>query len=159
MIRAKPLLGTLVEIKIHDSISSNDAHNAINAAFSCIEKVQQLMSFHDPDSELSQLNRNAFFQPITVHPFTYAVLKRAKHLHEVSLGLFDCSIANSLVNWQILPNPLSDKLQHQPHSSQTDVKLLDQYSVQFAAPILIDLGGIAKGFAVDLAIHILKKRG
>ena len=104
MIRAQPLLGTLVEIKIHDSISANTAQHAINTAFECIQLVQKLMSFHDPDSELSRINREAFQRPIQVHAWVYAVLKRANLIFQHSDGLFDCSVADQLVNWQLLPD-------------------------------------------------------
>jgi thiamine biosynthesis lipoprotein len=169
MIRAQPLLGTLVEIKIHDSISADTTQHAINTAFECIQLVQKLMSFHDPDSELSRINREAFQRPIQVHAWVYAVLKRANLIFQHSDGLFDCSVADQLVNWQLLPDHFVSKLKktdlntarlntYLPYS-QAHLVLLTQNHVKLTAPILLDLGGIAKGFAVDLAIHCLKQHG
>lgn len=148
-----------MEIKLHDALSPRHAHVIINQAFSAIEKVQQLMSFHDPKSELSRLNQNAFNHIVQVHPFTYAVLKRAQRIFYASHGLFDCSIANTLVNWEILPDHLQQGHTDKTIHSQAGLQLLSDHSIRFTQPILLDLGGIAKGFAVDLAIHSLKKLG
>lgn len=145
-------------------------HNLIDQCFSKIENIQQLMSFHDPKSELSQLNQFAFQRSIAVHPFTFAVLKRAERMFQASQGLFDCSIANTLVDWQLLPkhqtqsepHPLPDfkiESENKRPYSQANVQLLANYHVKFTAPIMLDLGGIAKGFAVDIAIQHLRKSG
>lgn len=158
-----------MEIKLHDALSPGHAHAILNQAFAAIEKVQQLMSFHDPQSDLSRLNQYAFYQAVQVDPVTYAVLQRAQRLFNASHGLFDCSIANTLVNWKILPDHLLQNHLQQNHLpqdhldktiySQINLKLLNDHFVQFSQPILLDLGGIAKGFAVDLAIHCLRKNG
>lgn len=128
------------------------------------------MSFHDPKSELSLLNQFAFQRSVTVHPLTFAVLKRAERIFHASHGLFDCSIANTLVDWELLPkhpaqslqNPLLNfeiEIENEKLYSQANVQLLTNYQVKFTAPILLDLGGIAKGFAVDIAIQHLRKSG
>lgn len=153
-----------MEIKLHDALSPDHAHAILNQAFDVIEKVQQLMSFHDPRSDLSRLNQYAFYQAVQVDPVTYAVLQRAQRLFYASHGLFDCSIADTLVNWKILPDHLQKNHLPQDYLDKTNysqiyLKLLHDHFVQFSQPILLDLGGIAKGFAVDLAIHCLRKSG
>lgn len=115
------------------------------------------MSFHDDQSELSLLNRQAHRMPIQVHPWTYAVLTRAQRIYTVSQGLFDCTIANLLMEWQLLP-------QHSFHLenldvSQAQLELQSNHYVYYKNPIAIDLGGIAKGFAVDIAIQCLRQHG
>lgn len=151
-------MGTFVEITLH-AISPTEqdrAHEIINVAFARIEHVQQLMSFQQVDSELSRLNQSAYLHPVQVNPLTYAVLKRAQKLFIESEGLFDCTVADTLVSWHMLP----DHHQHYSSSStQAQVELLPDFHVYYHAPLLLDLSGIAKGFAVDLAIHSLKHHG
>lgn len=149
----------MVEVKLHDQLSDDVAHPIIDQAFYCIEKIQKLMSFHDPESELSKLNRIAFQQTVQVHPLSYAVLKRAQRVFYTSSGLFDCTIANTLVDWELLPQHFPSTNTDFQKTSQACLQLLEQNQVKFTAPILLDLGGIAKGFAVDLAIYNLKKNG
>lgn len=150
----------MVEIKLTSSndLEQNQAHQAIDAAFSIIEKIQQLMSFHDANSQLSRLNREAHLRAIPVHPFVYAVLIRAQKIFLASEGLFDCTVADVLVNWSLLPQQTNN--QTSPDAvTQADVMLLADYMVQYRTPLLIDFGGIAKGFAVDLAIQTLRQFG
>lgn len=149
----------MVEIKLTSSrdVGQDHAHQAIDAAFLIIEKIQHLMSFHDANSQLSQLNREAHLRAIPVHPFVYAVLIRAQKIFLASEGLFDCTVADVLVDWSLLPQQGD---QASPEAvTQADVMLLADYMVQYRTPLLIDFGGIAKGFAVDLAIQTLRQCG
>ncbi|MBC7751971.1 MAG: FAD:protein FMN transferase [Candidatus Saccharibacteria bacterium] len=152
MIRNRPLLGTFVEIRVVGDDSATE--NAINAAFQAIETVQNLMSFHDKNSQLTTLNRQAHQHPITVHPWLYATLVRAARIHRQAECLFDCAIADVLVKQQQLPAP--DIIVDQ-RATQADVQLLAQSQVAYRQPLWLDLGGIAKGFAVDMAIHTLRQ--
>lgn len=130
-------------------------HHVIDQAFSIIEQVQSLMSFHDVSSELSMLNQQACQLPVQVHPWTYAVIKRANRIFKASNGLFDCTIANTLVDWEMLPKHFECSVEK--NVTQADVVLLDEQKILFKKPLWLDLGGIAKGFAVDLVIHFLRK--
>src|SRR5579872_4990811 len=87
--RMRPAMGTLVQV----DASGPAAGRAIEAAFAAIDRVDRLMSFHDPQSELSRLNREAARLPQTVHPWTWAVLRRSWVIAEASAGLFDITIA------------------------------------------------------------------
>lgn len=155
MIRAKPLLGTMIEITIDAPLPQLNV--LFECAFSCIEHIQNMMSFHQQNSDLNQLHQFAHQMPVQVHPYLYYVLTRAQRFFKHSMGIFDCTIAPTLIKNKLLPK-------HSlltPHTSATydDVVLLGDFFVFFKQPLLLDLGGIAKGFAVDLAIHTLKKLG
>ena len=65
--RCRPLLGTFVEIAA-SGIDAADLERAIEVAFLTIEHVHRLMSFHDPESEISRMNRDAFCRSVRVHP-------------------------------------------------------------------------------------------
>ncbi len=101
--RAQPWLGTLVEIRVRDAGACADVHAACDAAFSAVARVHALMSFHDPRSELSALNRAAARRPVPVSPWTCAVLARAVEVAEASGGLFDCAVGSALVRAGRLP--------------------------------------------------------
>ena len=70
--RARPLLGTFVEIEVAGATEPEMA-DAVDAAFAAVAEVHRLMSFHDPDSDISRLNREAHVRPLAVHAWTYAV--------------------------------------------------------------------------------------
>lgn len=152
--RCRPLLGTFVEIS---ASGSNEAglHQAINAAFAAIEKIQNSMSVHDPASELSRLNREAADHPVTVGRELFAVLRQADRLAMESGGAFDYTIAPMLARWGMLPTELDRK----KSGDWRSVLLLRGRKVYFLRSLALDLGGIAKGFAVDAAVAILKRHG
>jgi len=155
--RAQAWLGTLVSIRV-EGLSEMEAHRAINLAFADIATVHRLMSFHDPASEVSRLNREAALHPIAVHPWTYSVLAEAQRLSRASDGCFDISVASELVDWGMLPAPCAT--QTRPRGgSWCEIELLPANRVAFGCPLWIDLGGIAKGFAVDRATERLRDCG
>lgn len=155
MRRARPLLGTLVEIEV-DGATQAAAERAIAAAFEAVSLVQRLMSFHDADSDVGRINRSAFRTPVTVHPWTARVLRHAEVLHAATDGLFDCAVGHELIRRGLLP---ADGLDHVSPGGFGAVRLSADRSVCLTAPVAIDLGGIAKGYAVDRAIATLRAAG
>ena len=129
---------------------------AIEAAFAAIGSVHRLMSFHERDSDLSRLNRNAFNEAVDVHHWTFQVLKTALDLHGRSNGIFDIRIA-PVLQMLGLPHHRGDSPTDAPSTPDNGgIELLSGQRVRFHdRATKIDLGGIAKGFAVDRAIDTL----
>lgn len=158
-MRARPLLGTRVDIRVGGpsglGLSEAAANAAIDTAFAVIADIHRLMSFHEAGSDVSRLNRDAALRPVQVDPQTFAVIRRAQEIAQASAGVFDICAARSLVAWGFLPRPDS---RHPPDPSATwrDIILEDGEQVRFAKPLWIDLGGIAKGFAVDAGLAAMK---
>jgi thiamine biosynthesis lipoprotein len=157
--RARPLLGTFVEIAV-GGLGGDAAHRAIDVAFAVIEEVQRRMSFHDPDSALSQVNRDAARRAVQVDAWTFAVLRTAARVHRVSGGVFDVTVAPRLQELGFLPTHGAVTSREFQSASFTDVQLLRGRRIRFRRPdVRIDLGGIAKGFAVDRAVAALRRTG
>ena len=151
----RPAMGTFVHVCAAGP--DNDAvARAVDAALAAVDEVERLMSFHDPQSELSRLNREAASTTVAVHPWTWAVLRRASQVADASNGLFDITVAPLLVREGFLPGVVDAALHC---GSWRHVVLMPGSRVSFARPLLLDLGGIAKGFAVDVAIHELRRGG
>ena len=155
--RAQPWLGTLVEIAASGHERERLAH-AIDAAFAAVSQVQRLMSFHARDSDVSRLNRHAWRKALRVHPWTYAVLQEAQRVARASDGLFDVSVAGVLVAQGLLPVLRGARVPDR-NACFRDIRLLPGFRVRFDRPLLLDLGGIAKGFAVDRAVQRLRSAG
>jgi len=157
--RARPLLGTLVEI-IACRGKACQLEQAVERAFAAVERIHRLMSYHEPGSDVSRLNRASGKVPVAVHELTYSVLRTSSELQHQSRGLFNVAVAPTLEHLGFLPRsparsrPLADLGQ------EDAVELLAGNRARLRAPgSRIDLGGIAKGFAVDQAIGVLREHG
>ncbi|MEM6576589.1 MAG: FAD:protein FMN transferase [Pseudomonadota bacterium] len=144
-------LGTRVEIACRAE-QRNAGEAAVQAAFAEIQNIHQLMSFHLPDSDVSRLNRRAAREVVTVDPRTVKVVRAACELSRQSQGYFDCTTAAELVSDGHLPRPASSD-PPDPDASWRDIEILTDDTVSFRRPLWLDLGGIAKGYAVDRALH------
>lgn len=156
MQACRPLLGTYVEIRLAHP-NPETARAAVEKAYAAVGRVQQLMSIHEPDSEVSIINRMAHIEPQRVDPWTYQVLAKAKEVHLASEGLFDCNVARRLAAWGLLPAAVVP--QGTDGATMADLQLLDEERVSARRPLCLDLGGIAKGFAVDKAAEALLMEG
>lgn len=152
---ARPLLGTVVDIAAEGPAGSLRA--AIEAAFASLTQIQQLMSFHDPKSDVSRINGSEADCEICIDPQTYRVLEFARRLSDVSEGTFDVTIAPSLVKNGFLPKPTPETAP--TGATYRDLQLLPGDRVGWRRRGWIDLGGIAKGYAVDCAIAALRRHG
>ena len=153
--RARPLLGTIVELVV-DGLGKKAARAAMADAFAVVAEVQRRMSWHDPASVLSRINREAAERAVEVDDWTFAVLSAAAEMHRVSAGVFDVTIAPHLEALGFLPATGALR----GAASFTDVELRPDRTVRFRRPCMrIDLGGIAKGFAVDQAVAALQRSG
>lgn len=151
--RAQPWLGTIVEIAVQ-AASDEQCSSWINEAFLEIQAVHKQMSFHDEDSELSVLNRRAHLESVRCSNSVREVLKFAKEMHRRTDGAVDVSVAPVLVKKNFLPN----YFEHETCGTPADI-YIEGESVRFAKPLILDLGGIAKGYAVDRAIEKLQALG
>ncbi|WP_051591600.1 FAD:protein FMN transferase [Cupriavidus sp. SK-4] len=139
--RARPLLGTLAEVRVQ-AASGTQAEAALSAAFAALAQVHRLMSPHEPGSDLYRLNHAPVDVPVPLDPHTLAVLTCAAALQRDSGGAFDCecgsapAAANGGAAWHI-----------------------EGDAVRKQRVLRLDLGGIAKGYAVDLAIEALRGFG
>ena len=156
--RCRPILGTFVEITLTDDERPERwLHDLAEMAFGRIARVQSLMSFHDPSSELSRLNACGYLHPLAVNEWTREVVEEAVRLGQASDGIFDITVAPDLVKWGFLPKPVAGHTGEQ--GTYRDIVLHPDGRISFRKPLLLDLGGIAKGFAVDKAAEILNESG
>jgi thiamine biosynthesis lipoprotein len=157
------IMGTLVTVELwhEDPVI---AEKAVAAVMKDMRRVEELMSPYKEQSELSQLNRAAAKNPVPISAELFSLIEKSITYSRLSQGAFDISFASvgRLYDFRqgISPAPdqLNDNLQAINYQLIT-TDVADQ-SVFFGHPDLnIDLGGIAKGHAVDRGIAVLKTFG
>ncbi|HEU5047702.1 MAG TPA: FAD:protein FMN transferase [Rickettsiales bacterium] len=152
--RARPWLGTIVTI----AATGPQSARAVEVAFREIEIVHRLMSFYEAGSDVTRINIAALMEPVRVAPATYEVLTFANTLSLRSQSSFDITMADQLMKAGYLPQQEQSKA-FAEFPSFRDIVLLPDYQVMRQRHVWIDLGGIAKGYAVDRAIRSLRASG
>jgi thiamine biosynthesis lipoprotein len=134
------------------------AHELIDQAFSCIAEIHQLMSFHESGSDLYRLNQEAARRPVQVDQKAWHVISAAQAFSLVSAGCFDATVASTLAESGLLPCSAGTPIPG-TGADWRDVELLPGNHIRFRRPLWLDLGGIAKGYAVDCAVELLRRGG
>ena len=131
-------MGTLVAIEAR-SPDAALAERAINAAFDVIHNVESLLHPTRAGSDLARLNRAAAGCQLPVHPWTVSLLWRSRELCARSGGLFEPALpgAGSIMHW---------------FPAGACAVVVRQHAH-------VDFGGIAKGYAVDLAVAVMRRAG
>jgi FAD:protein FMN transferase len=150
--RMRPFLGTFVEIGFRPAPGD---HLAVQAAYTVIEEVERRLSFQDERSELSRLNRcrGAF---VALSPLSVRVLRLARAMTVASGGLFNCTLGGALVRRGVLPDHGSGEMLDVGGADDIEIR---SNEVRLARPVRLTLDGIAKGYAVDLAVSALRHAG
>lgn len=161
----EPHMGTEFTLVLY-SADPALASRASRRALDRIAALDAALTDYDPASELMRLVDRAGGPPVPVSPDLYAVLARAKELHDRSGGAFDPSIAPVVRLWRRarrerkLPDP--ELLAKAMRLVGGDAIRLDpaRRTVELARPgMKLDLGGIAKGYASGEALAVLKREG
>jgi len=143
------------------------ARHAADAAFDRIRALNDCLSDYDYDSELSRLSRTSGEgQAVAVSEDLWRVLERAVALSRRTDGAFDVTVGPYVILWRkarrdrALPDPA--RLERARRAVGFDKVRWDRRrrTVELLAPDMrLDLGGIAKGYAIDEALRTLRSRG
>jgi thiamine biosynthesis lipoprotein len=149
------LLGTLVEIEA-------PIDKAITAAFQEIARVEWLTS--KSKGELAQLNREAHERPVEVLEELFALLEEALKFKDLTSGKFDISLGKLVDLWGFGSEEETPRVPAMEEIARLLAGreiILDRAkrTVKLGPNAELDLGGIAKGYAVDRAIQVLKDYG
>jgi FAD:protein FMN transferase len=150
--RMRPLLGTYVEVA---TVGADSAEAGIEAAFAAIANVHDCLSFHSPHSELTRLNQSRG-AAVRISPLSRRVLALARALQLASDGLFNCTLGGALVRSGDLPDHGGDPALD--FGEAADI-VFERSTVRLARPVRVTLDGIAKGYAIDLAMAALRHHG
>lgn len=164
----KFLLGTTVDITaLHSNIK--ECEKGCYYAFQEIERIERLLSCHKKDSDISKINGQAGLAPVRVSHETFSILQRAVAYSQKFQGLFDITIGPVTELWGF--NSQAEKAITIPAKEQlaalldlvdfNKVTLNGRDSTVFLPTqgMKLDLGGIAKGYAIDRAAAVLRQQG
>ena len=160
--RTQFIMGTLVEITLSHS-DPDVVQAATTQAFDEMQRIEQLMSTYIPDSEISRINRSAGKEAIPVSREVEEVIREGIYWSEQSSGAFDITVEPLVYLWdfdgekEIIP---SENTLRKTASlvNYKDIEIKDHTVRLKRRGMAINVGGLAKGYAVDRAISILRSK-
>lgn len=161
--RDAAIMGTAIRVELWCADRA-EAESAIDAVMAEMHRIDAAMSPYKEDSELSRINRDAGQGPVPLSAEMFDLIARAQHFSQLSGGAFDISYASvgHLYDYRARRRPSEDELQQaRALIGWRGIELdYEQRTVYFAkVGMRIDLGGFAKGHAVDNGAAILAARG
>ena len=155
------IMGTRISIELWDD-SAEHANQVIAAVMAEMHRIDNRLSPYKDDSELSKLNRQAIKQPVKVSDELFYLLQQAHKVSELTEGAFDVTFGSVGRYYDYRQGKAPSDEEIAEHLKAIDYRSLiydeKNQTVLFQhADTYVDLGGIAKGYAVDRGIEIVRK--
>ncbi len=161
----RPMMGTSVEMILW-APDRDASERAVERAYAEIERIEQKLSVRRKDSKISEINRSAGARSVKVDGEIYRLVRESRRLSRMSSGAFDITVQGlgdlwdfSRPDFQVpAPDVVGNRLKIVDYRR---IRLHERDSTVFLeeAGMEISLGGIAKGYAVDRAVGILRESG
>lgn len=158
----RPLMGTLWKVAVLDHGDPDGARQAINAAYSELERIDRLMSEWKPESPISQVNAAAGKGPVEVPAELRELLERSIAYTKRTSGTFDITWRGMGRIWRF-----DDEFRVPDEATVAEARKridaskirIEGNRISLPANMNIGLGGVAKGYAIDRAAAVLRARG
>ena len=160
--RTQILLGTIVEIQVSDE-DEQVAEKAISQAFAEVKRIDDLFTTYNEESPVWKINNNSDTL-IKVDDEIYNLLVLCDSVTRLSDGCFDVSLDNLTKAWGFYTDnpllPTKAAIDSALNSSGwNNIQLKENQTIIRRKNVGLNFGAIAKGYAVDKAIDVLKKSG
>ena len=159
--QSRDIMGTRVTVELWSEDRLVGEHCS-EQVFDEMQRIDGAMSPFKPDSEVSRVNRLAAQQPVKISDELFALLQRAEWFSKLTAGVFDVTFASVGYHYDYRQHRQPDDQTIQQEINRIDYRKmkLKNGTVHFElAGMRIDLGGIAKGYAVDRSIELLQQCG
>ena len=162
---SEPHMGTTCKIVLF-APDETVAKKAAKAAFERVAELNRAMSDYDPDSELMRLCKKAGGPPVKVGDDLLSILKTSNEIADATGGAFDVSISPVVRLWrrarrtrELPPADALKKAMALVDFRKIVIRANDKTVQLLIDGMMLDLGGIAKGYAAEAAIAVLRRHG
>lgn len=162
---ARHAMATRFELVLHGE-NEPTLRAAGEEALAEVERLEKQLSLYRPGSEVAQVNAHAAHEPVRVSPEVFALLQHAAQLSAETEGAFDITVAPLVRCWGFMGAngrlPTAEEVQAAREVVGMDKVLFDPAArtVRFTRPgVMLDLGAIGKGYAVERGMEILREAG
>ncbi len=165
VVRQSTVMETFVTVTVYDEDPSLDHINMlVDSVFGEMSRIEGMMTDYSDTSQVGRINKGAAKDTVTISEELAQLIRRSLEYSRESEGSFDISIGPLVKGWDFLD---SDPKPPTPLQIRTMRRLVDYNKVMIEGnrvwlegrAMRIDLGGIAKGYAVDRSLDILERNG
>ncbi len=161
--RTEMLMGTVISVTLYDSTDES----ILDKVFEKVKNLEETFSINETGTEVDKINDNAGIEPVKVSDDTIEVVKEGIYYSDLSHGKFDITIGPLVKLWNIPDRPTEDiPTQDElnlvlPLTNYKDVVIDEANKTVFLTRpgMMLDLGGIAKGYAADVISKMLTDEG
>ena len=160
--KSELLMGTVVTVSLYDSTNEE----ILNKVFNKVKELESILSINENGTLVDKINEEAGINPVKVDDYTYTVVKKGVEYSKLSNGLFDISVGPIVKLWSIgLPEakvPTKQEIDEKlPLIGYSDIEINDADKTIYLKRkgMMLDLGGIAKGYTADVISDILTEEG
>jgi len=161
----REIMGTFVQI-MAVAMNEKTAEGCVEEGIKQLELVDNLMSVHKAESEISRINRDAYRQAVTVSQPVFEVLQRSVEFSKLTDGAFDITVGPVVDLWRQAGKENQKPTESEVANAKAKIgyeKLIldaEERAVHFTVDgMRLDLGGIAKGYGIDLATAAMQQAG
>lgn len=131
-----------------------------------VDRIEALLSLYRPTSEIAAVNARAVREPVRVSPEVFRLLERARELSAATGGAFDITIAPLVRCWGFMGGTgrMPEPSEIEAARACVGMNLVElnarDFTVRFAREgVMLDLGAIGKGYAIEQAVQLLRDAG
>ncbi|MBP2027359.1 thiamine biosynthesis lipoprotein [Acetoanaerobium pronyense] len=153
-------LNSVMDVRIFDE--DNDTEEVRRAISKEVQRIESLMTMRDMNSDVSKINENAGKEPVIIDKDTFHVIERSLYYSEITDGAFDITVGHLVDLWGI---GTEDQRLPSEEEINLSLSLIDYSEIELDKKnlsvflkregMMIDLGGIAKGYAADRVTSVL----
>ena len=160
---ARPLMGTEVSVYLwHDDPTA--AEKAVEAVFDEVSRIDRLMSTYKQESRISRINRDAAEAPVAAGDELFRLVERSLDISVLTLGAFDITYDSVGQHYDYRNRKRPSEPDIRNSLKNIDYRLIEldrsDRTIRYLADgVRINLGGIAKGYAVERAAQMLREGG
>ena len=160
---SRPMMGTEVTVFLwHDDVT--EGNKALEAVFAEVVRIDELMSTYKEDSLMSQINRDAANGPVAAGDELFSLIARSLDMSVLTLGAFDITFDSVGQHYDFREHRRPDAVTIEEELESIDYRLVTAdratRTIEFSREgVRINLGGIAKGYAVEQGVDILRAKG
>ncbi len=159
-------MATRFELVLHGRVGEARLRAAGEEALDEIRRIEAALSLYRPDSQIAAVNRDAARCPVRVTPEVFGLLRHALMLSQATAGAFDITVAPLMRAWGLMRGsgrvPEASEIELARACTGPDRLRLNEgdFTVGFDRPgVMVDLGSIGKGYALDRAAERLLEAG